>query len=103
MLICGAESRAGLVSIAKSVIKMPFPSPLVWGGFPALLVGQAGSVQSILPAQGSILPGGETSKTNIWMVVLLRKGFVMGLCGSAREGLLQLVLHQGGTNAAHVE
>lgn len=36
-----------LVSIAKSVVKMPFPSPSIWGGFPALLVGQVGSVQSV--------------------------------------------------------
>lgn len=42
-----------------------------------------GSVQSIMPTQGSVLPGGEASQMSIWVVVLLRKAFVVGLRGSA--------------------
>lgn len=63
---------------------MPISHPCWWGWLPAGTWGRWEVFsQSIVPAQGRLLPGGEASKTSICMVVILRKGFVKGLCGFA--------------------
>lgn len=86
--ICCAQSRAGLVSIAKSTVKMSFPSPLIrWLPSPPGRGGRQGGFQ---------LRSGAGGRCSASPSCLLRGGFhqgertlkrVLGLGGAFETGL----------------